>query len=157
MTFVVACNELLVFDVFNVSIIIATDQPWYTATTYQPANFFFNSMITHFSIVKYLPPATKLWLGNVFTPVCQSFRSQGWCLPLEGLGVWPPLGQTNPPGQAPPGRYPPGQRPPLPSACWDTVNKRAVRIPLECILVIYKLYLKKLIKFRNYIGCCSKG
>ena len=24
---------------------------------------------------------------------------------------------------------------PLPSVCWDTVNKRAVRIPLECILV----------------------
>ena len=24
---------------------------------------------------------------------------------------------------------------PLPSACWDMVNKRAVRIPLECILV----------------------
>ena len=23
----------------------------------------------------------------------------------------------------------------LPSACWDTVNKRVVRIPLECILV----------------------
>ena len=23
-----------------------------------------------------------------------------------------------------------------PSACWDTVNKRAVRIPLECILVV---------------------
>ena len=26
---------------------------------------------------------------------------------------------------------------PLPSACWDTVNKWAVRIPLECILVIF--------------------
>ena len=25
--------------------------------------------------------------------------------------------------------------PPLHSACWDTVNKRPVRIPLECILV----------------------
>ena len=29
----------------------------------------------------------------------------------------------------------PHGRPPLHSACWDTVNKRAVRIPLECILV----------------------
>ena len=27
--------------------------------------------------------------------------------------------------------------PPPPSTCWDTVNKRAVRIPLECILVNY--------------------
>ena len=44
-----------------------------------------------------------------------------------------------PPGQTPPrtrGRHPPGRHPPYPrSACWDTVNKRAVRIPLECILV----------------------
>ena len=31
--------------------------------------------------------------------------------------------------------YPPGQTP-MRSACWDTVNKRAVRILLECILVI---------------------
>ena len=26
---------------------------------------------------------------------------------------------------------------PIRSTCWDTVNKRAVRIPLECILVTY--------------------
>ena len=31
--------------------------------------------------------------------------------------------------------YPPGQTPPLHSACWDTVNKRAVCILLECNLV----------------------
>ena len=45
----------------------------------------------------------------------------------------------------PPGRLPWAYTPPCPvhtrihtplySACWDTVNKRAVRIPLECILV----------------------
>ena len=33
------------------------------------------------------------------------------------------------------GIHPPGQTPPLHSACWGTVNKRAVRIPLECNLV----------------------
>ena len=70
-------------------------------------------------------------------------------------GQTPPSGQT-PPGQTAPGPEtdtppPPGQTPlgkhapsgqttplgrhPLHSACWDTVNKRAVRIPLECILV----------------------
>ena len=34
------------------------------------------------------------------------------------------------------GRHPPplGRHPPPPSVCWDTVNKLAVRIPLECIL-----------------------
>ena len=51
-----------------------------------------------------------------------------------------PLGTHTPPADTP-GRHlsgrhtPPGQNNPLHSACWDTVNKRAVRIPLECILV----------------------
>ena len=45
-----------------------------------------------------------------------------------------PSGQTPPPWQTPPLQRPPG-RPPLCSACWDTVNKRAVRILPECILV----------------------
>ena len=46
----------------------------------------------------------------------------------------------NPPapaGTPPLGRYTPfwaGTPPPGYNACWDTVNKRAVRIPLECIL-----------------------
>ena len=51
-----------------------------------------------------------------------------------------PLADT-PPGQTPPlqtarplGRHPPH------SACWDMVNKRAVHIPLECILVKYIYY-----------------
>ena len=48
-------------------------------------------------------------------------------------GQTPPLADTHlsrhPPGQTPPGR------PPLRSACWDTVNTRAVRILLECNLV----------------------
>ena len=41
-----------------------------------------------------------------------------------------PQAGTPPPGQVPPGRYTPSH-----SACWDTVNKWAVRIPLECILL----------------------
>ena len=57
----------------------------------------------------YLPPATKLRQGNIFTPVCQSFRSRSH-----------PLGQT-----------PPQADTPLCSACWDMVNKRAVCILLE--------------------------
>ena len=35
------------------------------------------------------------------------------------------------------GRHPPLGKSPLHSACWDTVNKRAVRILLECNLVAY--------------------
>ena len=37
-------------------------------------------------------------------------------------------------GYTPLGRHPPADIP-LHSACWDTVNKQAVCIPLECILV----------------------
>ena len=53
-----------------------------------------------------------------------------------------PPGQVHPPWAGTPPRQvnPPGQVHPLPptprhSACWDKINKRAVRIPLECILV----------------------
>ena len=65
-----------------------------------------------------LPPANEVCEGYVFTPVCQSFCSQGgstWAgTPWAGT---PPAGTL------------------LGNACWDTVNKRAVRILLECILV----------------------
>ena len=72
----------------------------------------------------------KLREGNVSTPVCQSFCSRG--VPLGPRGVHPP-GHTTPPlvthtpGHTP--RNPPG-RPLL------RVNKRAVRILLECFLVV---------------------
>ena len=35
-----------------------------------------------------------------------------------------------------------GQVPPLRSACWDMINKWAVRIPLECILVSWSFFGK---------------
>ena len=44
-------------------------------------------------------PQTKLWEGNVFTPVCRSFCSQG--------------GLPHIPGRYPPGRHPSGQTPPV--------------------------------------------
>ena len=47
-------------------------------------------------------------------------------------------------GKHPLGRHPPGRHP-LCSAFWNTVNKRAVRILLECILVLFSFTrLKKL-------------
>ena len=42
--------------------------------------------------------------------------------------------QTHPPRQTPPGRHPPADTPPC-TVHARIVNKRAVRIPLECILV----------------------
>ena len=57
---------------------------------------------------QYLAPATKLWQGNVFTPVCHSVHMKGG-LPHTPLG-WPP-GQTPPWAGTPPSRHP-GQTPP---------------------------------------------
>ena len=95
---------------------------------------------------KYLPP------GNEVCEGCLSQVSgEGGFLPLVPGGATPPLGQYPPSGRHPPGQTPPpipvqymlGYTHPqcmlgsttLPSVCWDTVNKRAVRIALECILV----------------------
>ena len=57
-------------------------------------------------------------------------------LPSRQTSPW-----THPPAQCmlgytpPPSQYMLGYTHTLPSACWETDNKRAVRIPLECILV----------------------
>ena len=62
------------------------------------------------------------------------------CLSVHrGRGMSAPLhAGIHPPGQIPPQADTPRHRPPLRSACWDMVNKRSVRIPLECILVVDK-------------------
>ena len=54
----------------------------------------------------YLPPANEVCEGYVFTPVCQSFSSQGG----EYLGRYPPGRSPHPPGRYPP---PPWQEHPL--------------------------------------------
>ena len=51
-----------------------------------------------------------------------------------------PAAHTPPWHTLPLDRHPPGTHTPPPTACWDTVNKRAVRIPLECILVLVLVY-----------------
>ena len=62
-----------------------------------------------------LPPATKLWQGNVFTPVCHSVHREGCVCLWSWGGVCRLLGRHSlgrpPPGQTPPGRHPPGQTP----------------------------------------------
>ena len=89
---------------------------------------------------RYLPQ-TKLRKGDVFTPVCQSFCSQG----VYPSACWdmPPPGQT-PPGRHPPRAQPPGQTPPPPPS--RRLLLQTVRILLECILVLRsvrtKLYYK---------------
>ena len=76
---------------------------------------------------------------------------QGGCLPHCMLGYTPPptTGRHLDPGQTPPGQTLPWADTPLCSACWDTINKWAVNIPLECILVSFKMTL---VDFMNMIG-----
>ena len=58
----------------------------------------------------YLPPATKLGQGYVFTGMCDSVHKGGVCL----SACWDaPPGSRHPPGTMPPGsRHPPEQTPP---------------------------------------------
>ena len=62
--------------------------------------------------------------------------------PLGRYTPWQvhPLGRYTYLAGTPLVRYPPMDRyaPTLHSACWDTVNKRAVCIPLECVLVFFE-------------------
>ena len=89
-----------------------------------------------------LPSTTKLQQGNVFTPVCHSVRSWG-CLSPQGRH---PLADT-----------PLGRPPPLRSAYWDTANKRAVRILLDCILVLICCVSAKSILLRSVIVKRGQG
>ena len=69
-------------------------------------------------------PQTKLRKGNGFTPVCQSFCSQGGSAPVHA-GIHHPTGQTPPWADTPRADNPPNRR----LLLWT------VRILLECILV----------------------
>ena len=85
-----------------------------------------------------LPPATKLGQGYVFTRVCDSVH-RGVSTPVRA-GIHTPMGRYTPRADIPLGRHPQADipwvnTPPLCSACWDTVNKQAVCILLECNLV----------------------
>ena len=79
------------------------------------------------SVIYYRPQTrfAKVMFSQV--SVCPQGGAGGVCAPMH-VGIHPPWAGT------PPGRYTP-----LFSACWDTVNKRAVRIPLECILVLFTI------------------
>ena len=107
----------------------------------------------------FLPAATKLGQGNVFTGVCDSVH-RGVCLstcwdttlppeqtPLEQT---PPRADTHHPKQThhPLEQTPPWSRhtppgadtlPPAGSRLWHTVNEWPVRILLECILVMNQI------------------
>ena len=99
--------------------------------SFTPAIYYAIVMIIMFKGCASIFTARKqsLGQGNVFTPVCHSVHRRG--------GVCPPPRMCTPPDAHPPGcRPPPGmQSPPPPPDTSDTVNKRAIRVLLECILV----------------------
>ena len=70
--------------------------------------FYKNCKSSYWLQVSFLPPATKLQQGNVFTPVCHSVHRG--C--LSHPGQTPSWADT--PGQTSPLGRPPGKTPPLP-------------------------------------------
>ena len=117
-------------------------------------------------------PQRSCGQGNIFTPVCHSFCSQGGSasvhagIPPEQTPPWsrhPPeqtSPRTRPPGADTPGsRHPPEQTPPGPDTPPDQippgsrlqhmVYERPVRILLECILVAVK-FPSNLVPLRNW-------
>ena len=98
--------------------------------------------------MKYQPITARkqsLGQGNIFSSMCQEFCSQG------------KSGRAEPPGKAdlPLARQTPwqGRHPPAQSILGDTVNKQAVCILLECILVTNS---KGLISLFSLPGCLCK-
>ena len=77
----------------------------------------------------YLPAATKLGQGNVFTGVCDSVH-RGGCLPQCMLGCQHPPGRQTPPGaDTPP--PPPDQTPPRAATPWTRHPPGADTLPRE--------------------------
>ena len=76
--------------------------------------FITNSFRMHDQFCSFYGPQTKLRKGNVFTPVCQSFHSQGGVPAPVHAGIHTPPGR-HPRADTPLGRplrqTPPGQTP----------------------------------------------
>ena len=97
--------------------------------------------------VFYYHSQMKLWKGNIFTTVCQSFCSKwGLCIPACIGQTHPPLEKCPSPSQTP-RSDPPEQTPPFPVHAGMHAPRRSllltVRILLECILVLR--YISKII------------
>ena len=94
-------------------------------------------------ISRFLPPANEVWGKVIFLHLSVILFTGG--VPGQvppsrytPLGRYPP-GRYTPPwaGTPPMSRYTPWAGTPPISACLDTVNKRALRFLLECILVSF--------------------
>ena len=97
-------------------------------------------------------PQTELRKGNVFTPVCQSFCSQGGCIPAC-------IGADNPPRQIPPCPVHAGIHNPLPHPVHAGIPPLPPQQPLLRTVRILLEYILVLSNFRNVILegtiCCD--
>ena len=106
-----------------------------------PANEVWGKVIfLHLSVILFTGGST--WAGNPHEQIhpLPGIPLSGQVHPLTGTLPWAgtPHWQVHPPGRYTPdtGQVHPPQVHPR-NACWDTVNKLAVRILLECILYLF--------------------
>ena len=75
----------------------------------------YSSEANYLTLLRYhLPyrPQRSCGQGNIFTPVCHSFYSQGGGSASVHAGILPPSPRSRPPDADPPGADPPGADPP---------------------------------------------
>ena len=109
---------------------------------YRPQTKFAKVMFLHLSVSHSVHRRGSTWAGTPWAGTPPPDRYTPWCRYTPWAGTAPgqvhPWADTPPWAGTPPGRYTPRQIP-LTSACWDMVNKQAVHILLECILVAITL------------------
>ena len=102
-------------------------------------------MFLHLSVSHFVHRGEEYLIGNPQADTPPTPLGRYTPKQVHPLGRYTPR-QVHPQQVHPLGRYTPlGKYTPDCSACWDTVNKRAVRIPLECILIenIRKIMMHK--------------
>ena len=110
----------------------------------------------------WLPPVNEAW-GKVMFSHLSVILFMGGVYPIACWNTPPNRTtprRTPPLGRHPPSRHPPGQTTPFSPTCilQDTVNKRAVRILLDCILVVSVFSTStRLLLTKTSFFSCSKG
>ena len=87
------------------------------------------ALLLTLSVPQFLPAATKLGQGNMFTSVCQEFCPQGGRVSagIHPPSRHPPPEQTPPQEQTPRADTPPGSRPPPPRETDSSIRSTSGR------------------------------
>ena len=121
---------------------------------------FLCTFFCHLSVKTFLPPATKLGQGYVFTGVCDSVH-RGACLPQHILGCNPPGAdppeadtpqeQTPPKADIPRSRPPRADTPPR-KACWEIRSMRGWYASYWNALLLILMRLNIIVEYRQLIA-----